>query len=152
MNYTQLLKTFNDTKLEIFEVFIIQYREAVELFIGDMFGDVYSENVDTYDEDDASEIIARILRNDPNLEKQATKEEIVELLAILYHMEYSISDTYTTYSELGVDFNVIDQNNFNFKLIEEIFGNEDQAHHFREEYLYTELTFDELKERLSSTI
>ena len=80
INYVHLLKKFNETSLDIFEIFTFDYQPAIQVFIGDMFDDVYNENVDTYENKDASVISKHIFQFDSTLLDEVTLDEMIEVL------------------------------------------------------------------------
>jgi hypothetical protein len=126
--YVNLMDQFDHTKLEIYEIFVIDYRQALDVFIEGMFydedaGDVFSENVSMSDHV-PNEVRDNILRFDPTLEEEITKEELVEVCLELFKVEVEIRDTYNQLVSKGVNFIFIKENPLNAELLNNFLSND----------------------------
>ncbi|RDZ18035.1 hypothetical protein C3744_03920 [Priestia megaterium] len=107
IKYSQIFKQFNNTKLEIFEIFNIDYERVVNVFAEDIITEAQSVCVD-------------LVNDKPSLQEKMTLDEAVAVAKHLYDIEKEISTTYRMYVDLGVSFDLVEHNDFNFKLLEDL--------------------------------
>ncbi|MCM3067124.1 hypothetical protein M3568_11905 [Priestia flexa] len=118
IKYTQMFKQFNDTKLEIFEIFTIDYEKVVNVFAEDVLQGSYTVSVDPYSRTEVESVCIDLVNDKPSLQEGITLDEAVAVAKCLYDIEKEISTTYRMYVDLGVSFDLIDYNDFNYKLLE----------------------------------
>lgn len=118
IKYTQMFKQFNDTKLEIFEIFTIDYEKVGNVLVEDILQGSYVVSADPYSRTEADSVCIDLMNDKPSLQEEITLDEAVTLAKYLYEIEKEISTTYRMYVDLGVSFDLVDYNDFNYKLLE----------------------------------
>ncbi|MCM3018615.1 hypothetical protein [Priestia megaterium] len=120
IKYSQIFKQFNNTKLEISEIFNIDYERVVNVFTEDILQGSYAVSVNPYSITEAQSVCVDLVNDKPSLQEKMTLDEVVAVAKYLYDIEKEISTTYRMYLDLGVSFDLVEHNDFNFKLLEDL--------------------------------